>query len=185
MKKGTPYLSPKHPLVAVSDRTQLQIWRLDSDNRTFSVVRTIRVSNKYNRDLAENITWHPTKPIVAWIADSAESLGKTRPVVHSYDANSGEVDSYDAISLARGIQATPDGWLIVGSGKMDLLDHNFGLRKSYLSTERFENFENAGKFDQCISNEGAISNPAMNKNLRVIQLLENRIETRGIEVLKP
>ena len=66
---------------------------------------------------------------------------------------------------------------------MNLLDDNLAVRKTILSSERFENYESAGAFDQCISADGTISNKALKANLRVVQLRENRIETRGVEVL--
>ena len=169
MKKGTPHLSPKHPLVAVSGSKRLEIWKLDSDNRSFGLIKTIRVSNKIT-----SLTWHPTKPIVAWIAAG---------IVHSYNAGSGEVDSFDAVRAAQRIAAAADGWLIFSFKRVNLLDDNLAVRKTYLSTKRFENYESAGKFDQCISADGTISNKALEANLRVVQLRENRIETRGVEVL--
>ncbi len=169
MSKGTPHLSPKHPLVAVSGSNRLEIWKLDSDNRSFGAIKTIRVSNKI-----KSLTWHPTKPIVAWIAAG---------IVHSYNADSGESDSFDSVRAAERIAATADGWLIFGFNRVNLLDDNLAVRKTILSTERFENYENAGTFDQCISADGTISNKAREANLRVVQLRENRIETRGVEVL--
>ncbi len=174
MMSGTPHLSPKHPLVAVSDSKQLEIWRLDSDNQSFGVIKTIRASNETNRDVVKSLTWHPTKPIVAWIVDG---------IVHSYNADSGEVDSYDAAWAVQGIAGTADGWFILSYNGVDVLDHNLVVRKTYRSTERFENYESVGTFDQCISADGTISNKALGGNLRVIQLRENRIETSGIEVL--
>ena len=69
-----------------------------------------------------------------------------------------------------------------GFNRVNLLDENFAVRKTFLSTERFENYERAGTFDQS-SADGTISNKALKGNLRVVQLRENRIETRGVEVL--
>ena len=103
--------------------------------------------------------------------------------IRSYNAETGESDSFDAVRAAERIAATADGWLIFGFNRVNLLDENFAVRKTFLSTEQFESYESAGTFDQCISADGTISNKAREANLRVVQLRENRIETRGVEVL--
>ena len=104
--------------------------------------------------------------------------------IRSYNAETGESDSFDAVRAAERIAATADGWFIFDFfNRVNLLDDNLAVRKTYLSTERFESYESAGTFDQCISADGTISNIALKGNLRVVQLRENRIETRGVEVL--
>ncbi len=171
LTQGTPHLSPTHPFVAVSSKGKIDIWKLDSANSTFRMVKTIRVSDflESSGRAVRDISWHPLEPIVSWIDDG---------VAYCYRADTDQVKFFDAVPIPRGISATSDGWLVVSSSRMALLDRDFKIQKTYLSTERFTSFEDYGKFDQCITADGKTSNSQSDANMRVIQMRGNRIETR-------
>ena len=174
LTEGRPYLSQTHPFVAVSSKGKITVWKLDSRNSTFNVVEMISVSDSINRGLRK-LSWHPTEPTVAWIEDG---------VAHCYRGDVDQRKSCDAIQFASGISATSDGWIVAGNSKMVLLDRDFKTRKTWLSTERFTRLENWGKFDQSVTADGKTLNSKSDANMRLIEMRENRIETKPMSSLK-
>ena len=174
LSTGTPFLSQAHPFVAVSSKGKFDIWKLDSGNSTFNCVKSIRVSQNSGRGLVEPL-WHPKDPTVAWIEDG---------VVNYFRADTEQMKSYGSVAYARGIAATPDGWLIVGSSKMVFVGRDFKTRKTWLPTERLTSYEEFGRIDQSVSSSGETTNAKSDANMRVIQLRDNRIETKPVSVLK-
>ena len=168
---GAPYLSPTHPFIGFSSKGKIEIWKLDSKNSTFNLVKTVGVSesSKYG---VRNLSWNPSEPSVSWIDDG---------VAHLYRVDKDQMESFDAVPFPSAISATSDGWLVVGRSRMVLLDRDFKIRKSYLPTERFANLETPGKFDQCVAANGKTFNSKSDANMRMVQMRENRIETVAVE----
>ena len=174
LTKGVPYLSPSHPYVAVAAKNRIEIWNLNSQNSTFRNIKTIHFPYTPGGSKL-NPSWHPSEPTFAWIAGFE---------ARCYRVEVDQMGSCDAVSLARGISPISDGWLVAGSSKMVLLGRDFKPRKTWLPTERLTSLEDCGTYDQCVLASGETTNAKSDSNMRVVQLRDNRIETRPMSSLK-
>jgi hypothetical protein len=170
LKQGMPYLSPSHPYVAVSTKSNLEIWKLDSDEGSFEIVKSFKTGAGYGSK-ARRITWHPTSPVVGWIRDGN---------VNWYDA---EEDSWTTLGPANkfsNMVARADGWLLLDHGRLEHRDVNLNVTKTWLVTERLGNDQWTGAWDQCVLANGDIVVDDNKDNLRMVQLRDNRFETRAV-----
>ncbi|QEG21894.1 serine/threonine protein kinase [Mariniblastus fucicola] len=171
LKPGIPYVSPTRPLVAFLSGQGIEIWKLDSEKDSFRPVHTFSRSDK---DLQLEIAWHPNSPIVAWLDDYR--------LVY-WNADQDELVKTEQGRWYKAIIPTEDGWLLVGSRRMEKRDLKMNILKTWVTTSPREEGKLTGAWDQCITAEGDVLVDDNVANLRVIQLRGNRFETRPVNIL--